>query len=157
MTTCSRWHTLLSPSHLLALALLAAACSDNPLAPAKPADPLATAANVQALGTSFASPAFESFTFASTYVPTAASPLAALRPLLRAAQPTLVTRRALSPTESRLVPPALRAALVPPTGAIAASIFPPRAGLGTTYTWNATTLPPGANAQARLPAAPSDR
>src|SRR5439155_449092 len=45
MTTCSRWHTLLSPSHLLALALLAAACSDNPLAPAKPADPLATAAN----------------------------------------------------------------------------------------------------------------
>src|SRR6184192_796380 len=97
MTTCSRWHTLLSPSHLLALALLAAACSDNPLAPAKPADPLATAANVQALGTSFASPPFESFTFATTYVPTATSPLAALQPLLRAAQPTLVTRRALSP------------------------------------------------------------
>ena len=156
MTTCSRWHTLLAPSHLLALALLAAACSDNPLAPAKPADPLATAANVQALGTSFASPAFESFTFASTYVPTAASPLAALRPLLRAAQPTLVTRRALSPTESRLVATALRAALVPSSGAIAASIFPPAVVLGTTYTWNATTLQYEANDPAVLPGAPSN-
>src|SRR5437667_1479511 len=154
MTTCSRWHTLLSPSYLLALALLAAACSDNPLAPAKPADPLGTAANVQALGTSFASPAFESFTFASTYVPTAASPLAALRPLLRAAQPTLVTRRALSPTESRLAATALRAALVPSSGGIAASIFPPAVVLGTTYTWNATTFQYEANDPAVLPGAP---
>src|SRR2546430_16396763 len=140
MTTCSRWHTLLSPSHLLALALLAAACSDNPLAPAKPADPLATAANVQGLGTSFSSPTFESFTFATTYVPTAASPLAALRPLLRAAQPTLVTRRALSPTESRLAATALPAAPVPSSGAVAAPIFPPGAVLGRTKTWNATTF-----------------
>src|SRR6266568_4618832 len=156
MTTCSRWHTLLAPSHLVALALLAAACSDNPLAPAKPADPLATAANVQALGTSFASPAFESFTFASTYVPTAASPLAALRPLLRAAQPTLVTRRALSLAESRLVATALRAALVPSSGAIAASIFPPAVVLGTTYTWNATTFQYEANDPAVVPGAPSN-
>src|SRR2546427_12128731 len=135
MTTCSRWHTLLSPSHLLALALLAAACSDSPLAPAKPADPLATAANVQALGTSFASPAFETFTFATTYVPAAASPLAALRPLLRAAQPTLVTRRALSPPDSGLAATALRAALVPASGAIPASSRPLPAVLGTTHTW----------------------
>jgi len=155
MTTCSRWHTLLAPSHLVALALLAAACSDNPLAPAKPADPLATAANVQALGTSFASPPFESFTFATTYVPTATSPLAALQPLLRAAQPTLVTRRALSPTESRLAATALRAALVP-SGGIAASIFPPAVVLGTTYTWNATTLQYEANDPAVLPGAPSN-
>src|SRR5437879_13709480 len=97
MTTCSRWHPLLSPSHLLALALLAAACSDNPLAPAKPADPLATAADVQAPRTSSASPAFESFTFASTYVPTAASPLAPLRPLLRPAQPTPAALPSLPP------------------------------------------------------------
>ncbi len=156
MTTCSRWHTLLAPSHLVALALLAAACSDNPLAPAKPVDPLATAANVQALGTSFASPPFESFTFATTYVPTATSPLAALQPLLRAAQPTLVTRRALSPTESRLAATALRAALVPSSGGIAASIFPPAVVLGTTYTWNATTFQYEANDPAVLPGAPSN-
>ena len=156
MTTCSRWHTLLAPSHLVALALLAAACSDTPLAPAKPVDPLATAANVQALGTSFASPPFESFTFATTYVPTATSPLAALQPLLRAAQPTLVTRRALSPTESRLAATALRAALVPSSGGIAASIFPPAVVLGTTYTWNATTFQYEANDPAVLPGAPSN-
>jgi len=157
MTACPRWHMLLAPSHVLALALLAAACgSDNPLAPAKPADPLATAANVQALGTSFTSAPFESFTFATTYVPTAASPLAALRPLLRAAQPTLVTGRALSPTESRLAATALRAALVPSSGAIAASIFPPAVVLGTTYTWNATTFQYEANDPAVVPGAPSN-
>src|SRR6266516_4057854 len=97
----------------VAAALLAAACGDNPLQPKKPADPLATAANVQALGTSFTSLPFQSFSFATTYVPTAASPMAALRPLLRAAQPTLVTRRALSLAESRLAATALRAAVVP--------------------------------------------
>src|SRR5207302_1367542 len=81
----------LLPYLAVATALLAAACGDNPLQPKKPADPLATAANVQALGTSFTSLPFQSFSFATTYVPTAASPMAALRPLLRAAQPTLVT------------------------------------------------------------------
>src|SRR6266566_16423 len=140
----------------VAAALLAAACGDNPLQPKKPADPLATAANVQALGTSFTSLPFQSFSFATTYVPTAASPMAALRPLLRAAQPTLVTRRALSLAESRLVATALRAALVPSSGAIAASIFPPAVVLGTTYTWNATTFQYEANDPAVVPGAPSN-
>src|SRR6266571_2405662 len=140
----------------VAAALLAAACGDNPLEPKKPSDPLATAANVQALGTSFTSLPFQSFSFATTYVPTAASPMAALRPLLRAAQPTLVTRRALSLAESRLAATALRAALVPPSGAIAASIFPPGVVLGTTYTWNATTFQYEANDPAVVPGAPSN-
>src|SRR2546422_965796 len=129
---------------------------DTPLQPKKPAAPLATAANVQALGTSFTSLPFQSFSFATTYVPTAASPMAALRPLLRAAQPTLVTRRALSLAESRLVATALRAALVPSSGAIAASIFPPGGVLGTTYTWNATPFQYEANAPAVVPGAPSN-
>src|SRR6266700_2991889 len=140
----------------VAAELLAAACGDNPLQPKKPADPLATAANVQALGTSFTSLPFQSFSFATTYVPTAASPMAALRPLLRAAQPTLVTGRALSLAESRLVATALRAALVPSSGAIAASIFPPAVVLGTTYTWNATTFQYEANDPAVVPGAPSN-
>src|SRR5438034_8372416 len=81
-------HRSLLPYLAVAAALLATACGDYPLQPKKPADPLATAANVQALGTSFTSLPFQSFSFATTYVPTAASPMAALRPLLRAAQPT---------------------------------------------------------------------
>src|SRR3989449_206645 len=129
---------------------------DTPLQPKKPAAPLATAANVQALGTSFTSLPFQSFSFATTYGPTAASPMAALRPLLRAAQPTLVTRRALSLAESRLAATALRAALVPSSGAIAASIFPPAVVLGTTYTWNATTFQYEANDPAVVPGAPSN-
>ena len=140
----------------VAAALLAAACGDNPLEPKKPSDPLATAANVQALGTSFTSLPFQSFSFATTYVPTAASPMAALGPLLRAAQPTLVTRRALSLAESRLAATALRAALLPSSGAIAASIFPPAVVLGTTYTWNATTFQYEANDPAVVPGAPSN-
>src|SRR2546426_3121640 len=149
-------HRSLLPYLAAAAALLAAACGDNPLQPKKPADPLATAANVQALGTSFPSLPFQSFSFATTYVPTAASPMAALRPLLRAAQPTLVTRRALSLAESRLAATALRAALVPSSGAVAASIFPPGVVLGTTYTWNATTFQYEANDPAVVPGAPSN-
>src|SRR5947209_3628477 len=150
-------HRSLLPYLAVAAALLAAACGDNPLQPKKPADPLATAANVQALGTSFTSLPFQSFSFATTYVPTAASPMAALRPLLRAAQPTLVTGRALSLAESRLAATALRAALVPSSGTIAASIFPPAVVLGTTYTWNATTFQYEANDPAVVPGAPSNR
>ena len=149
-------HRSLLPYLAVATALLAAACGDNPLQPKKPADPLATAANVQALGTSFTSLPFQSFSFATTYVPTAASPMAALRPLLRAAQPTLVTGRALSLAESRLAATALRAALVPSSGTIAASIFPPAVVLGTTYTWNATTFQYEANDPAVVPGAPSN-
>src|SRR5216117_3666480 len=51
---------------------------------------------------------------------------------------------------------ALRAALVPSSGAIAASIFPPAVVLGTTYTWNATTFQYEANDPAVVPGAPSN-
>src|SRR5256885_17079531 len=82
--------------------------------------------------------------------------MAALRPLLRAAHPPLVPRRALSLAESRLAATALRAALVPSSGAIAASIFPPAVVLGTTYTWNATTFQYEANDPAVGPGPPSN-
>src|SRR2546430_8133054 len=52
-------HRSLLPYLAVATALLAAACGDNPLQPKKPADPLATAANIQALGTSFTSLPFQ--------------------------------------------------------------------------------------------------
>src|SRR2546430_17609868 len=65
-TTLFRSHRSLLPYLAVAAALLAAACGDNPLQPKKPADPLATAANVQALGTSFTSLPFQSFSFATT-------------------------------------------------------------------------------------------
>src|SRR5438309_2131146 len=60
------------------------------------------------------------------------------------------------PSESRLAATALRAALVPSSGAIAASIFPPGVVLGTTYTWNATTFQYEANDPAVVPGAPSN-
>src|SRR3989442_1111646 len=118
--------------------------------------PPAPAATAQALGTALPPRPFQSFSSPPAYVPTPASPMAALRPLLRPAQPTLGTRRALSLAESRLAATALRAALVPSSGVIAASIFPPAVVLGTTYTWNATTFQYEANDPAVVPGAPSN-
>lgn len=123
----------------LALAVLAlTACSDTPLEPKKPADPLATAANIQALDASFSSPTFQSFAVAGTYSPAAAAALAPVRAVLRATQPTLSARRALSPAESRLAARSLAVALVPFSGGVSASVLPPGI-LGVTYEWNGTT------------------
>src|SRR3989441_3585439 len=146
----------LLPYLAVATALLAAACGDNPLQPKNRAAPPPPAAKAGALVTTFPSLPFQSFSSPTPYVPTAASPMGALRPLLRAAQPTLVTRRALSLAESQLAATALRAALVPSSGVIAASIFPPAVVLGTTYTWNATTFQYEANDPAVVPGAPSN-
>jgi len=123
--------------HVTVATLALGACGDDTLGPAKPADPMATAASIQALDASFSSPTFQSFTYAATYSPAAAGALAPLRTVLRAAQPTLVSRRALSPEESRLAAASLAAALVP-SGAVSASVLPPSV-LGVTYEWNGTT------------------
>src|SRR5256886_10122792 len=72
------------------------------------------------------------------------------------ADPTCVAGRALSLAESRRAATALRAALVPSSGAVAASIFPPGVVWGTTYTWNATTFQYEANDPAVVPGAPSN-
>ncbi len=118
-----------------ALTLMAACGGDNGVGPMKPANPSATADNIQALDVTFSSPAFQSFGFASFYSPAATGSLTALRTVLRAAQPTLGARRALSPGESRLAAAALRAALVPADGAISAAVLPP-AYLGKTLIYD---------------------
>ncbi len=118
-----------------ALTLMAACGGDNGVGPMKPTDPLATASSIQSLDANFTSPVFQSFGFASFYSPVGTASLAALRTVLRAAQPTLGARRALSPTESRLAAAALRAALVPAGGAISAAVLPP-AYLGKTLIYN---------------------
>src|SRR5688572_14299542 len=102
-----------------ALALFLAACGGDGgtgPGPTKLADPLATAAKIQALDVSFGSPVFQSFSFASLYSPAASSSLTALRTVLRAARPVPADRPSLSSGESRLAA-ALRAALVPASGA----------------------------------------
>ncbi len=126
-------------SALGAVLILASCGSDTGTGPAKPADPLGTAANIQALYTSFNAPAFQSFALAAAQSPAGASPLRAMRALLRAAQPILTGRRGLTPAESRLAAAPLGAALVRRGDAAHAPIFPPGVVLGTTYEWNPTT------------------
>ena len=65
--------------HVTVATLALGACGDDTLGPAKPADPMATAASIQALDASFSSPTFQSFTYAATYSPAAAGALAPLR------------------------------------------------------------------------------
>jgi hypothetical protein len=62
----------------------------------------------------------------------------------------------LSLADRRLAATALRAALAPSTGTTPESIFPPAVVLGTTYTWDASTLQYVANDPAALPGAPAN-
>jgi hypothetical protein len=129
----------------VAVALLGAACSDGTgPGPAKPVDPLATAANIQGLNTSFGSPAFQSFALAANYSPAATSALGPLRTLLRTAQPAF-SGRALTAAESRGAAAAFSAALVPN-----AAVLPP-AILGTTFEWNTSTAQYAATARTGAP------
>lgn len=134
----------------VAAAFLAAACGDSTgPGPAKPVDPLATVANIQGLNTSFASPAFQSFSLAAVYSPAATSALGPLRTLLRAARPSLAGHP-LSAAESRRAAAAFSAAFVPSGGVISASVLPP-AILGTTFEWNPSTLQYEATARTGAP------
>ncbi|HVH67733.1 MAG TPA: hypothetical protein VM716_07695 [Gemmatimonadales bacterium] len=144
------WHVA------LAAALVVTGCSNNAVGPTKPADPVATAARVQAIHGSFNSNILKSFEFATPYAPTATSPLATLRPLLNVAQSTFGARRSSSLADARLAAAALRAGLLPSSGVILASIFPPGVVLGTTYTWDAATSQYVANDPAALPGAPAN-
>lgn len=126
----------LAPS--LAMALLLAACGDGTgPGPTKLADPLATAAKVQALDAIFSSPAFDSFRFARNYFSTGTGPLAALRTLLRAARPALADGPTMSPMERQLS--AAAAAFARPAGSATAAVLPPELR-GQTFAWNATTF-----------------
>jgi len=129
MTTCSRW-----PHARCALAPCGARLARLPLAATTPSrrrnrpTPLATAATSRRWH-ELRFPAVRELTFATTYVPTAASPAGgSATPAAR--RPTDArNRRALSPTESRLAATALRAALVP-SGGIARVDLPARGGFG---------------------------
>ena len=135
----------------VAIALCSAACGDGTgPGPSKPVDPLATAANIQGLSTSFASPTFQSFSLAATYSPAATGAMGALRTLLRTARPAF-QGRPLSAAESRLAAASFSAALVPSGGVIAASVLPP-ALLGKTFEWNTSTLQYEATARTGAPA-----
>lgn len=120
------------------VAVVAAACGDNPLGPAKPVDPVATTARVQALPQSFNSPVLQSFALAAPQSPAATRPLTSLQALLSAAGTTMSARRALSAAESQRISAALVAALPQTSTAVTAAILPP-ALLGKTFEWNTTS------------------
>lgn len=126
---------LLAPAS--ALAVLLAACGDDggtDPGPMRLADPLATAAKIQALQGSFGTAAFQSFSLASTYTPAAGS-LVRLGAILGAAAPTLDAGRALSAPQGRLAAAALAAALGSRSGLQAAPILPPEVR-GKTLEWD---------------------
>jgi len=133
---CSPRSTRWLVAALAGVALLLA-CGDNGTGPgpAKPMDPLATAANIQDLDEIFTSPLFQSLGLASAYSPAATSPLGVLRTLLHTAQATLGGRRTLSPRDAQRAALNLHAVLVPPIGPGAATILPPEL-LGKTFEWD---------------------
>jgi hypothetical protein len=132
------------------VAVIAAACGDNPLGPAKPVDPIATTARVQSLPQSFNSPVLQSFALAAPQSPATTRPLTSLQALLSAAGTTMSARRALSAAESQRISAALVAALPQTSTAVTAAILPPEV-LGKTYEWNTTSALYEATARAGAP------
>lgn len=132
------------------VAVIAAACGDDPLGPAKPVDPVATTARVQALPQSFDSPVLQSFALAAPQSPAATRPLTSLQTLLSAAGTTMSARRALSAAESQRISAALVAALPQTSTAVTAAILPPEV-LGKTYEWNTTSAMYEATARTGAP------
>ncbi len=124
----------------MALALLAAACSDNSVAPKSPADPQATAAELAALGTVFNAAPLQSLSSVSTSItPSAPAPLAALA-LAGATNPLDHSTR-LQPYARRIDAARVFARLLKPEMSVnaVAALFPP-ALLGKTFEWDFTAL-----------------
>lgn len=119
------------------LALFLAACGDNGTGPgpAKPTDPLTTAANVADLDALFTTPLFQSLRLASSYSPARTSLLGVLRALLLTARSTLGRGQMLSPGDSHRLAMRLQAALQPATSPDPAAILPPEL-LGKTFEWD---------------------
>ena len=124
----------------MALALLAAACSDNSVAPKSPADPQATAAELAALGTVFNAAPLQSLSSVSgSITPSAPAPLAALA-LAGATNPLDHSTR-LQPYARRIDAARVFARLLKPEMGVnaVAALFPP-ALLGKTFEWDFTAL-----------------
>jgi len=124
----------------MALALLAAACSDNSVAPKSPADPQATAAELAALGTVFNAAPLQSLSSVSTSItPSAPAPLAALA-LAGATNPLDHSTR-LQPYARRIDAARVFARLLKPEMSVnaVAALFPP-ALVGKTFEWDFTAL-----------------
>ena len=124
----------------MALALLAAACSDNSVAPKSPADPQATAAELAALGTVFNAAPLQSLSSVSTSItPSAPAPLAALA-LAGSTNPLDHSTR-LQPYARRIDAARVFARLLKPEMSVnaVAALFPP-ALLGKTFEWDFTAL-----------------
>ena len=124
----------------MALALLAAACSDNSVAPKSPANPQATAAELAALGTVFNAAPLQSLSSVSgSITPSAPAPLAALA-LAGATNPLDHSTR-LQPYARRIDAARVFARLLKPEMSVnaVAALFPP-AFVGKTFEWDFTTL-----------------
>jgi hypothetical protein len=124
----------------IALALLAAACSDNSVAPKSPANPQATAAELAALGSVFNAGALQSLSSVSGSIsPSAPAPLSALA-LAASANPLHHSTR-LEPYARRIDAASVFSRLLKPEMSVnaVAAIFP-AAFVGKTFEWNFTTL-----------------
>ena len=124
----------------MALALLAAACSDNSVAPKSPADPQATAAELAALGTVFNAAPLQSLSSVSRSItPSAPAPLAALA-LAGSTNPLDHSTR-LQPYARRIDAARVFARLLKPEMSVnaVAALFPP-ALVGKTFEWDFTAL-----------------
>ena len=124
----------------MALALFAAACSDNSVAPKSPADPQATATELAALGTVFNAAPLQSLNSVSRSItPSAPAPLAALA-LAGSTNPLDHSTR-LQPYARRIDAARMFARLLKPEMSVnaVAALFPP-AFVGKTFEWDFTAL-----------------
>lgn len=130
-----------------ALAFFAVACGDDVVGPMSLSDPLATTAEMQAVGETFNTTVFESFSALGSDITPAPSAAATARALIRASQPILA-RSGLGPYSRSVEDAQVLLRLVPTMSAVAAQqIFPPEV-LGKTFGWNGTSYVPTARAGA---------
>ncbi|HEV8509407.1 MAG TPA: hypothetical protein VGQ48_03035 [Gemmatimonadales bacterium] len=124
----------------LAVAVLSAACGKDSVGPKSPADPQATTAQLQSLGSIFDVPALNSLSAVSDSITPTSAVVPALQ-LAAASNPLMQSR--LRPYAERIEGARVFTRLVPQMSvsraAAAAALFPP-ALLGKTFEWNFTAL-----------------
>jgi hypothetical protein len=124
----------------LAVAVLSAACGKDSVGPKSPADPQATTAQLQSLGSIFDVPALNSMSAVAGSIAPTSAVVPALQ-LAGAANPLMQSK--LRPYAERIEGARMFTRLVPQMSvsraAAAAALFPP-ALLGKTFEWDFTTL-----------------